>query len=84
MGRPFVTVARFLVSPKQMIDRHRLPFCGVFAILYIWCRLWKIDYCKIQTCLNIGVALCQGDETSVNYLFAQNAGRHWLAGFRPA
>lgn len=54
MGRPFVTVAR-LVSPKLVIDRH-VPLVAFLLVGLVWVVATVL---KIQTCLKIGVALCQ-------------------------
>lgn len=54
MGRPFVTVAR-LVSPKVVIDRH-VPLVAFLLVGLVW---FVATVLKIQTCLRIGVALCQ-------------------------
>lgn len=54
MGRPFVTVAR-LVSPKLVIDRH-VPLVAFLLVGLVW---FVATVLKIQTCLRIGVALCQ-------------------------
>ena len=54
MGRPFVKVAR-LVSPKLVIDRH-VPLVAFLLVGLVW---FVATVLKIQTCLRIGVALCQ-------------------------
>jgi hypothetical protein len=54
MGRPFVTVAR-LVSPKVVLDRH-VPLVAFLLVGLVW---FVATVLKIQTCLQIGVTVCQ-------------------------
>lgn len=54
MGRPFVAVARF-VSPRVVLDRH-VPLVAFLIVGLVWLAATVL---KIQTCLQIGVALCQ-------------------------
>lgn len=54
VGRPFVSVARFL-SPKFVVERH-LPLVAFFLLLFVWLGATIL---KIQTCLKIGVELCK-------------------------
>lgn len=52
--RPFVSVAR-LVTPKFVLDRH-LPLVAFLLLLFVWIGATML---KIQTCLQMGVALCK-------------------------
>lgn len=54
MGKPFVAVAR-LVSPRFVLDRH-LPLVAFLLVGFVWIG---VTILKIQTCLQIGVALCK-------------------------
>lgn len=54
MGRPFVAVARF-VSPRVVLDRH-VPLVAFLIVGLVWLAATVL---KIQTCLQIGVALCR-------------------------
>lgn len=54
VGRPFVWTARFL-APKFVLDRH-VPLVAFCLLLFIWLAATII---KIQTCIQIGVALCK-------------------------
>ncbi len=54
LGRPFVSVAR-LVSPKFVVERH-LPLVAFLLLAFVWLG---VTILKIQTCLQIGVALCK-------------------------
>lgn len=54
LGRPFVTMAR-IVSPKFVLERH-LPLVAFLLLSFVWLTFTIL---KIQTCLQIGVALCK-------------------------
>lgn len=54
MGKPFVLVARVL-SPKFVVQRH-LPLVAFLMLALVWLGATIL---KIQTCLQIGVELCQ-------------------------
>ncbi len=54
MGKPFVAMAR-LVSPRFVLDRH-LPLVAFLLVGFVWIG---VTILKIQTCLQIGVALCK-------------------------
>ena len=54
LGRPFVSVAR-LVSPKFVVERH-LPLVAFLLLAFVWLG---VTILKIQTCLQVGVALCK-------------------------
>ncbi len=54
VGRPFVRVARWL-SPRVVLDRH-VPLVAFLLLGFLWLIA---TITKIQTCLRIGIALCQ-------------------------
>lgn len=54
VGKPFVVVAR-VITPKVIIDRH-VPLVAFFLLAFVWLGATLL---KIQTCLQIGVALCK-------------------------
>ncbi len=54
VGRPFVRLARW-VSPRVVLDRH-VPLVAFLLLSFVWLIA---TVTKIQTCLRIGIALCQ-------------------------
>lgn len=54
VGKPFVRVAR-VITPKVIIDRH-VPLVAFLLLAFVWIGVTLL---KIQTCLQIGVALCK-------------------------
>lgn len=54
IGRPFVRLARW-VSPRVVLDRH-VPLVAFLLLTFVWVLA---TLTKIQTCVRIGVALCQ-------------------------
>jgi hypothetical protein len=54
VGGPFVRLARWL-SPKVVLDRH-VPLVAFLLLGFVWVIA---TVTKIQTCLRIGIALCQ-------------------------
>ena len=54
VGRPFVRLARWM-SPGVVLDRH-VPLVAFLLLGFIWL---VATIAKIQTCLRIGIALCQ-------------------------
>lgn len=54
VGRPFVRVARW-VSPRVVLDRH-VPLVAFLLLVFVWI---VATITKVQTCVRIGVALCQ-------------------------
>lgn len=54
VGRPFVRLARW-VSPRVVLDRH-VPLVAFLLLSFVWLAA---TVTKIQTCVRIGVALCQ-------------------------
>lgn len=54
LGKPFVSVAR-MVSPKFVLDRH-VPLVAFLMLAFVWLG---ITILKVQTCLQMGVALCK-------------------------
>lgn len=54
VGKPFVAVAR-VITPRIIIDRH-VPLVAFFLLAFVWLGVTLL---KIQTCLQIGVALCK-------------------------
>ncbi len=54
MCRPFIVVARF-VAPRQVIDRH-VPMVAFLLMVFGWIG---VTILKVQTCVKMGVHLCQ-------------------------
>lgn len=54
IGRPFVRAARW-ISPRVVLDRH-VPLVAFLLLVFVWL---VATITKIQTCLRIGVQLCQ-------------------------
>lgn len=54
LGRPFVSVARF-ITPKFVLERH-LPLVAFCVLLFIWVAATAA---KIGYCVEVGVALCR-------------------------
>jgi hypothetical protein len=54
LGRPFVRLAR-VVAPRVVLDRH-VPLVAFLLLAFVWLIA---TLTKIQTCLRIGLALCQ-------------------------
>jgi uncharacterized protein YggT (Ycf19 family) len=54
MGKPFVAVARRL-SPKFVLEQH-LPLVAFLLLGFVWLAATIL---KVQTCLQMGVELCQ-------------------------
>lgn len=54
ISRPFVSAARW-ITPKIVLDRH-LPLVAFLCLLFVWLAA---TWMKIQTCLQMGVALCK-------------------------
>lgn len=54
LGRPFVTVARF-VTPKFVLERH-LPLVAFCLLACVWIAATAA---KINHCVSIGVELCK-------------------------
>jgi len=54
IGRPFVSAARW-IAPKIVLERH-LPLVAFLCLLFVWLAA---TWMKIQTCLQMGMALCK-------------------------
>lgn len=54
MGKPFVLLARGL-TPRLVLSRH-LPLVALLMLSFLWLG---VTILKIQTCLELGVALCK-------------------------
>jgi tetratricopeptide (TPR) repeat protein len=66
IGRPFVRAARW-VSPRIVLDRH-VPLVAFLLLAFVWLLATAT---KIQTCVRIGVALCQVARARVLLLFGR-------------
>jgi hypothetical protein len=54
IGKPFVSVARF-VTPKFVLERHH-PLVAFLLLVFVWLAATIL---KIQICLQMGVELCK-------------------------
>lgn len=55
LGRPFVTVARFITPSRLVLERH-LPFVAFCILLFVWLL---VTLAKINYCVAVGVELCR-------------------------
>lgn len=54
MVRPFLSGVRW-VTPRLVVDRH-VPLVAFLVLGFAW---FGVTVAKVQTCLEVGVALCQ-------------------------
>ena len=54
MVRPFLTGVRW-ITPRLVVDRH-VPLVAFLVLGFAW---FAVTVAKVQTCLEVGVALCQ-------------------------